>query len=527
MAAVLDRISALWRQTPADDDINEPVYAGTERQPPVSFIAANQSTSSFGNYPPNRRTWAEGSWATPAKPRSKWCSPSIANVFVLSLLAISVPFLFSFLGDRSSLNSFMKDVSSFAGSSSSDAPRSAAARGPPRLQRAQQRRHLEEAEKELKREMERRKEGEREEQQQHAGWQKHEQEQEQQEQHVGGARGEKDARGEARTKVLGAAKEIAELDSKISHLQEASKMAMLRGRMEGRDEQETQLESAEAEIARLDKLLDRLQEQERARLKNNQEERRRVSALEKENEALERGVMDKDEDRKEIEQLTQRVAQLSLHLSQRKQIHRTGEAARIKNALQAHLEQEAAKVKALTQKEIALKAQLEAAHQELVASKVKARAAEHRQQRHAQDLHRHAQDLHSSLREHRHASSASSDGVKKPHLGYTAEVEAKEKAEEDRITRQANAMVDKETEEAGLDEKHRRMLENIERRKAARDRQADNAGSRDLQAREKEIDDMLGTNTNCPGPNCMAPHVSKSLQDATKYASSHYAEQDY
>jgi len=112
-------------------------------------------------------------------------------------------------------------------------------------------------------------------------------------------------------------------------------------------------------------------------------------------------------------------------------------------------------------------------------------------------------------------------------LSYAAEVQAKENDEEKRIKRQANRMLSRHAEEAGLDSRHRKMLRQLEHQKSQRDRTADRAADRDLAARDKEIDAMLGSNTDCPGPGCMVAPKDPAVTEATRYASSRFAPQSY
>jgi hypothetical protein len=143
-------------------------------------------------------------------------------------------------------------------------------------------------------------------------------------------------------------------------------------------------------------------------------------------------------------------------------------------------------------------------------------------------------------------------------MSYAAEVQAKENDEEQRIRRQADRMQSRSAEEAGLDSRHRKMLRELEHEKSSRDRTADRAADRDLAARDKatysqkfskilyivplygkysraltcvnlcqEIDAMLGSNTDCPGPGCMEPPKDPAVAEATKYASSRFAPQTY
>ncbi len=70
-------------------------------------------------------------------------------------------------------------------------------------------------------------------------------------------------------------------------------------------------------------------------------------------------------------------------------------------------------------------------------------------------------------------------------MSYAAEVQAKENDEEKRIKRQADRMLSRSAEEAGLDSRHRKMLRELELQKSSRDRTANRAADRDLAARDK------------------------------------------
>ena len=104
---------------------------------------------------------------------------------------------------------------------------------------------------------------------------------------------------------------------------------------------------------------------------------------------------------------------------------------------------------------------------------------------------------------------------------------AKEDAEEKRIARQAGRMLSRRAEQVGLDARHRKMLRHLEHEKSERDLKADKAADRDLAARQAEINDMLGSNSDCPGPGCMRSPKDPALLQATSYASRRFAPQSY
>lgn len=64
----------------------------------------------------------------------------------------------------------------------------------------------------------------------------------------------------------------------------------------------------------------------------------------------------------------------------------------------------------------------------------------------------------------------------------------------------------------------------MERQDAHRVSRASHAADADLKKRDKEIDDIMGSNSNCPGPDCMLdrPKEPKAVADAKSWASKRY-----
>jgi hypothetical protein len=98
------------------------------------------------------------------------------------------------------------------------------------------------------------------------------------------------------------------------------------------------------------------------------------------------------------------------------------------------------------------------------------------------------------------------------HGDYAAEVERKERQEEDHIDRKL-AKEDSDSdkvEEAGLDKAH---IADLKRQKAAifrQDRMAKKLGAADYKKREEEVDSLMPNDANCPGPACLTDSGSNA-----------------
>jgi|SaaInl85LU_5_DNA_1037374.scaffolds.fasta_scaffold200188_2 hypothetical protein len=65
----------------------------------------------------------------------------------------------------------------------------------------------------------------------------------------------------------------------------------------------------------------------------------------------------------------------------------------------------------------------------------------------------------------------------------------------------------------------------MERQNERRVSRASHAADADLKKRDKEIDDIMGSNANCPGPDCMLdrPKEPKAVREAKSWASNRYS----
>mmetsp|Transcript_28940 Transcript_28940/g.65586 ORF Transcript_28940/g.65586 Transcript_28940/m.65586 type:complete len:492 (-) Transcript_28940:31-1506(-) len=317
----------------------------------------------------------------------------------------------------------------------------------------------------------------------------------------GSLRGQDGALVEEKLKYEAAEREVDALESKVEQLEREA----LKQKMKMRQGQASDLGQASKEISNLQDTMERLEELEVRRSKEQRMSEKQIAALEKENEKLELSLEDREQDKQEIKALTDKVEELSRNSAAARRSRESGEIKKIEEAIKAHLKVEENRVAKLTRQQIKLKAELEAAR------------AEAQQYRKVQKNARRR-----PVRSFRPIRRSNREGTGK-HLSYEDEVQQKEKKEEENISRQAARMMDHREEERGLDKRHRRMLENMEKSQEVRDRRADRAADRDLKVREKEIDQLLGTNTNCPGPNCMTKKVDPSIKQATDYARSRFA----
>ncbi|KAJ1479282.1 hypothetical protein T484DRAFT_1814945 [Baffinella frigidus] len=471
----------------ASDSENEsPSFPQAERLQPSSFIQTSQPT---GGSRRGRRAWEEGSWAEPSaatkRERSSACGGvNSTQIALVVLAAVAVSLLYA-QGHRISTPAWL--TPELGGSDASTRPPVASIRErqqqlgrlraalashrsaaePPRGRRAQEaaaagggggRRSLPLF-----------KEG--------GGGAKS----------GAGGEGREGDRLEGETDLKAVVKlhvaehEIARLDGKIKELERAS----LESRMKRSINQDDSLSSAEKEIDRLEKVLDSLQNRAEAKSKQASEQTRRIKALQTENEGLERGVMDKDQDQKEVEKLTSRVAELNADSEAGQKATASGETHRLKSKLKEQLVKEEHKVQDLMSVKVSLAAQLEAAKREL----------------NTQDTARSTGSAGSAGSGGgggggaARGSSSSSSGWGddswggRHRLGYASEVQKKEKAEERRISQQSDAMVDKQAEAKGLDPRHRRMLRKMEQ---STHRQAEIADARGAVGCEQEQCCLVG-----------------------------------
>jgi hypothetical protein len=65
----------------------------------------------------------------------------------------------------------------------------------------------------------------------------------------------------------------------------------------------------------------------------------------------------------------------------------------------------------------------------------------------------------------------------------------------------------------------------MEQQDAQRVSRASHEADADLEKRGKEIDDIMGSNSNCPGPDCMLdrPKEPKAVREAKSWASNRYS----
>jgi len=96
---------------------------------------------------------------------------------------------------------------------------------------------------------------------------------------------------------------------------------------------------------------------------------------------------------------------------------------------------------------------------------------------------------------------------------YTDEVERKERAEEKHIEKRASQLAKESSkvDVVGLDAAHRKVLREMKDKIHEQNEEARVKGEQDYLRREKEIDSLLPSDTNCPGPDCLvsrSPHAS-------------------
>jgi hypothetical protein len=334
-----------------------------------------------------------------------------------------------------------------------------------------------------------------------------------------------------------AEREVHELEDKVSFLERK----VVEDRVHAHDSQASALVHAETEIARLQKTLTALEREAGNRRRSGSEERKRVVALENENLRLERAVVAHRQHDDEIAKLTARVAELTRDDRQRRKAQASGELSAMHSKLASKLALEEARVKALTENKIKLAAQLDAAHQELASARqsqlqkpaqsfsppptptlspsIRSSSTttstprtpspldESRTSRSATENPENSENSGNAVEKLVKAASegAGSGGErgrgkgtemgdkKYKGMSYAAEVQAKENDEEKRIRRQADRMLSRSAEEAGLDSRHRKMLRELEHEKSSRDRTADRAADRDLAARDKATNSQMSS----------------------------------
>jgi len=97
------------------------------------------------------------------------------------------------------------------------------------------------------------------------------------------------------------------------------------------------------------------------------------------------------------------------------------------------------------------------------------------------------------------------------HEDYVDEVEKKEKAEEDSIKRKL-LKEDKDSlhlDSEGLDKKHRNLLRAEKKAIDMQNAYARKAAAQDYSRRQKEIDEIMPSDIDCPGPNCLTAGQQK------------------
>uniref|UniRef100_A0A7S4P049 Uncharacterized protein n=1 Tax=Guillardia theta TaxID=55529 RepID=A0A7S4P049_GUITH len=498
MAGFLGRLSqGMGGGSQEEEDINAPItFSRARAHPPLSSNVGTFGSTDTGL----RRNWVEGSWASGSRYGRLEKAPSRP---FLSIILISAFFIFAMVAsimwydgkDQFNLNNMLPWSTGGRGSGSRPSAGSGRARG-----RGETRR-VEEANEKLKfkyhealrdvRGLES-KVGELE----HLA-----RENSRKVQHT--TRGGQDgALVEEKLKYEAAEREVDALESKVEKLEREA----LKQKMSMRQGQASDLGRASKEISNLQDTMERLEELEARRSREQRMSEKQIAALEKENEQLELSLEDREQDKQEIKALTDKVEELSRNSAAARRSRESGEIKKIEEAIKAHLKTEEDRVAKLTRQQIKLKAELEAA---------RAEAQQYRKPQPAPRRKRAQSSLHLGP-----SNDLESTGKR---LSYADEVQQKEKKEEENISRQASRMMNHREEERGLDKRHRKMLEDMERSQEMRDRTADQAADRDLKVREKEIDKLLGTNTNCPGPDCMTKKVDPSIVQATDYARSRFA----
>ncbi|EKX42034.1 hypothetical protein GUITHDRAFT_141507 [Guillardia theta CCMP2712] len=480
MAGFLGRLSqGMGGGSQEEEDINAPItFSRARAHPPLSSNVGTFGSTDTGL----RRNWVEGSWASGSRYGRLEKAPSRP---FLSIILISAFFIFAMVAsimwydgkDQFNLNNMLPWSTGGRGSGSRPSAGS-----------------VEEANEKLKfkyhealrdvRGLES-KVGELE--------------------HLARENSRKDgALVEEKLKYEAAEREVDALESKVEKLEREAlkqKMSMRQGQA--------------SDLGRASKEISNLQEQ---RMSEKQ-----IAALEKENEQLEvrrewreprdmtstsvqLSLEDREQDKQEIKALTDKVEELSRNSAAARRSRESGEIKKIEEAIKAHLKTEEDRVAKLTRQQIKLKAELEAA---------RAEAQQYRKPQPAPRRKRAQSSLHLGP-----SNDLESTGKR---LSYADEVQQKEKKEEENISRQASRMMNHREEERGLDKRHRKMLEEESGHGKEPGDARQDGGSSSRQVREKEIDKLLGTNTNCPGPDCMTKKVDPSIVQATDYARSRFA----